>query len=56
MMGHLNCFLAWGGGNWNNNFKKSKMPGDFPGGSRRFDLTDALQCGLVVFLNPIWVP
>ena len=27
MMGHSNGFLAWGGGNLNNNFHKSQMPG-----------------------------
>ena len=42
MMGHLNGFLAWGGGNWNNNFQKSKMPGGLPGGCGRFDLTDTV--------------
>ena len=32
MMGHLNGFLAWGGGNWKYNFQISKMPGGLPGG------------------------
>ena len=31
-MGHLNGILVRGGGNWNNNFKKSQMPGGLPGG------------------------
>ena len=26
-MGHLNGFLAWGGGNLNTNFSKIQMPG-----------------------------
>ena len=39
-MGHLNGILAWVGGNLNNNFQKSQMPGGLPGGSMlklRFD-------------------
>ena len=40
-MGHLNGILAQVGGNLNNNFRKSQMPGGLPGGGgvlkRRFD-------------------
>ena len=38
-VGHLNGILARVGGNLNNNFQKSQMPGDFPGGmlKLRFD-------------------
>ena len=32
MMGHLNSFLARGGGNLNKNFPKIQMPGGLPGG------------------------
>ena len=53
--GAFERLFGLGGGNWNNNFQKSKMPGELPGGCGRFDLTDTLQCGQV-FLNPIWVP
>lgn len=35
-VGHLNSILARGGGNLNNNFKKSQMPGG-GGGELRFD-------------------
>ena len=31
MMGHLNSFLAQGGGNLNKNFPKIQMPGGLPG-------------------------
>ena len=31
-MGHLNGILAWVGGNLNNNFQKSQMPGGVAGG------------------------
>ena len=31
-MGHLNGILAQLGGNLNNNFQKSQMPGGLPGG------------------------
>ena len=31
-MGHLNGILALVGGNLNNNFQKSQMPGGLPGG------------------------
>ena len=31
-MGHLNGILARVGGNLNDNFQKSQMPGGFPGG------------------------
>ena len=31
-VGHLNGILARIGGNWNNNFPKSQMPGGLPGG------------------------
>ena len=31
-MGHLNGILAQVGGNLNNNFQKSQMPGGLPGG------------------------
>ena len=30
-MGHLNSFLASGGGNLNKNFPKIQMPGELPG-------------------------
>ena len=30
-MGHLIGILAWVGGNLNNNFQKSRMPGRLPG-------------------------
>ena len=39
-MGHLNSILARVGGNLNNNFRKSQMPGGLPGGGMsklRFD-------------------
>ena len=39
-MGHLNGILARVGGNLNNNFQKSQMPGGLPGGGMlklRFD-------------------
>ena len=39
-MGHLNGILARVGGNLNNNFQKSQMPGGLPGGDMlklRFD-------------------
>ena len=32
MKGHLNSFLALGGGNLNKNFPKIQMPGVCPGG------------------------
>ena len=42
-VGHLNSILAQGGGNLNNNFQKSQMPGALPGGGCwSFDLTDTL--------------
>ena len=48
-MGHLNGILARVGGNLNNNFQKSQMPGGLPGGGgracRSFDLTDTLRGG-----------
>ena len=31
MMGHLNSFLARGGGNLNKNFPRIQMPGGLPG-------------------------
>ena len=40
MVGHLNSFLARGGGDLNNNFPKIQMPGGCPGGGElklRFD-------------------
>ena len=41
MKGHLNSFLALGGGNLNKNFPKIQMPGGCPGGGNllklRFD-------------------
>ena len=39
MVGHLNSFLARGGGNLNKNFPKIQMPGGCPGGmlKLRFD-------------------
>ena len=41
MMGHLNSFLASGGGNLNKNFPKIQIPGGLPGGGGclSFDLT-----------------
>ena len=43
MMGHLNSFLASGGGNLNKNFSKIQMSGGLPGrGFLSFDLTDTL--------------
>ena len=39
-MGHFNSILAQVGGNLNNNFQKSQMPGGLPGGGMlklRFD-------------------
>ena len=39
-VGHLKGILAWVGGNLNNNFQKSQMPGGLPGGGMlklRFD-------------------
>ena len=41
-MGHLNSFLASGGGNLNKNFPKIQMPGGLPGGCLSFDLTCTL--------------
>ena len=42
-LGHLNSILAWVGGNLNNNFQKSQMPGELPGKACwSFDLTDTL--------------
>ena len=38
MMRHLNSFLAWGGGNLNNNFPKIQMPGALPGESKMLKL------------------
>ena len=40
-VGHLNGILARGGGNLNNNFQKSQMPGG--GACWSFDLTDTLS-------------
>ena len=45
-VGHLNDILAQVGGNLNNNFQKSQMPGGLPGGGGAcwsFDLTDTLH-------------
>ena len=43
-MGHLNNFLALGGGNLNKNFRKIQMPGGLPGGGcLSFDLTGTLH-------------
>ena len=45
-MGHLKGILARVGGNLNNNFEKSEMPGGLPGGGGgmlSFDLTDTLN-------------
>ena len=45
-MGHLNGILARVGGNLNNNFQKSQMPGGLPGGGMlklRFDRYITLQ-------------
>ena len=42
--GYLNGILARVGGNLNNNFQKSQMPGGLPGGACwSFDLTDTLE-------------
>ena len=35
-MGHLNGILARVGGNLNNSFQKSQMPGGLPGGGYRY--------------------
>ena len=43
-VGHLNGILARVGGNLNNNFQKSQMPGGLPGGCWSFDLTYTLCC------------
>ena len=37
-MGHLNGILAQVGGNLNNNFQKSQMPGGLPGGMLKLRL------------------
>ena len=43
-MGHLNGILAWVGGNLNNNFQKSQMPGGGGGMLKlRFDRYISLQ-------------
>ena len=47
-MGHLNDILARVGGNLNNNFQKSQMPGGLPGGDMlklRFDRYITLLIG-----------
>ena len=48
-MGHLNGILARVGGNLNNNFQKSQMPGGLPGGGGgmlklRFDRYITMLC------------
>ena len=46
-MGHLNGILARVGGNLNNNFQKSQMPGGLPGGGMlklRFDRYIIVSC------------
>ena len=54
-VGHLNGILARVGGNLNNNFQKSQMPGGLPGGGMlklRFDryiIDNRLGCLLVIF-------
>ena len=47
-VGHLNGILARVGGNLNNNFQKSQMPGGLPGGGAcwSFDLSDTLHVKL----------
>ena len=48
-MGHLNGILARVGGNLNNNFQKSQMPGGLPGGGMlklRFDRYITSKCTL----------
>ena len=46
-VGHLNGILARVGGNLNDNFQKSHMPGGLPGGACwSFDFTDTLQISL----------
>ena len=47
MMGHLNSFLARGGGNLNKNFPKIQMPGGCPGGMLKLDLTGTLYLKFV---------
>ena len=56
-MGHLNDILARVGGNLNNNFQKSQMPGGLPGGGMlklRFDryiIRDSSRMYQHVFFN-----
>ena len=56
-MGHLNGILAQVGGNLNNNFQKSQMPGGLPGGGMlklRFDryITSEGQGNVCLVLSP----
>ena len=53
-MGHLNGIFARVGGNLNNNFQKSQMPGGLPGGGMlklRFDRYITLSFRLVLGLS-----
>ena len=59
-MGHLNSFLASGGGNLNKNFPKIQIPGGLPGGGLfklRFDwYISQVQPYLVQLSHPLlWV-
>ena len=52
-MGHLNGISARVGGNLNNNFQKSQMPGGLPGGwmlKLRFDRYISMSAGEAIFL------
>ena len=58
-MGHLNGILGRVGGNLNNNFQKSEMPGGLPGGGMlklRFDryITDNTQFHDVSVTHPLY--
>ena len=51
--GHLNGILARVGGNLNNNFQKSQMPGGLPGGGMlklRFDRYISIQQFEYIFI------
>ena len=55
-VGHLNGILARVGGNLNNNFQKSQMPGGLPGGGMlklRFD--QYISVGTLLFLTQTFV-
>ena len=54
-VGHLNGILAWVGGNLNNNFQKSQMPGGLPGGvmlKLRFDRYIIVYVTWLVYICP----